>query len=104
MPCSNTSSLMSTPDLHDGGTTLDVLVNNKMVCSSRAVYGTKLKIDGKEWTTLSEMTDCTTPFEVKRGDQLRLVVNYDEISHPKRQSQDFEAEEMGFMYFTFIPA
>jgi hypothetical protein len=90
-------------DLHDGGTSLDILVNNKTACSSRAIYGTRLNAEGKDWTTLSEMTDCTTPFAVKKGDQIRLVVNYDEVSHPKRQSHGMDQEEMGFMYFTFIP-
>jgi hypothetical protein len=48
------------------------------------------------------MTDCTKPFSVKKGDEIRLVVNYD--SHPKWQSHGMDQEGMGFMYFTFIPA
>jgi hypothetical protein len=90
--------------MHDGGTSVDVLLNTKMVCSSRAIYGTKLKMDGKEWTTIDQMTDCTETFTVKKGDKIQLVVNYDEIAHPKRESHGEEQEEMGWMYFTFIPA
>jgi hypothetical protein len=79
--------------MHDGGTSLDILLNNKTVCSSQAVYDTRLQMDGKDWTTISQMTDCTQPFNVKKGDQLHLVVNYDEITHPKRESHGEEQEE-----------
>jgi hypothetical protein len=87
--------------MHDGGTSLDVLLNDKTVCSSKAIYGAKVQVEGREWSTIAKMTDCTEHFKVKTGDKLQLVVNYDEVSHPRRQSGD-EQEEMGFMYFTFI--
>jgi hypothetical protein len=90
--------------MHDGGTSVDVLLNGKKVCSSEAVYGTKMQMDGKDWTTIAQMTDCTAPYAVKRGDLIRLVVNYDEIAHPKRDSHGEEQEEMGFMYLTYIPS
>jgi hypothetical protein len=79
--------------MHDGGTSLDILLNNKTVCSSKAIYGTKMQMNGKDWTTISEMTDCTEAFKVKRGDVIKLVVNYDEIAHPKRESHGEEQEE-----------
>lgn len=79
--------------MHDGGTSLDISLNNKTVCSSRAIYGTQLQMDGKDWTTIAQMTDCTEPFKVKKGDVIRLIVNYDEIAHPKRDSHGEEQEE-----------
>jgi hypothetical protein len=90
--------------MHDGGVRMDVLLNGKKVCSSDALYGTKMQMDGKDWTTIAQMTDCTDRFTVKRGDEIRLVVNYDEVAHPKRDSHGEEQEEMGFMYLTFVPA
>jgi hypothetical protein len=50
-------------------------------------------MNGKSWITISNMTDCTEPFKVKKGDVIRLIVNYDEIAHPKRESHGVEQEE-----------
>jgi hypothetical protein len=70
-------------DMHDGGTNIVILVNDKPACTSTAVYNTKLKSeDGKEWTTISQMTDCERAFSVKKGDKLKLVASFDEIAHP----------------------
>jgi hypothetical protein len=69
--------------MHDGGTSLQVLINDKLVCTSNAVYGTKMKTDnGKDWTTIAYMSDCEQAFKVKKGDQMRLVANYNETLHP----------------------
>jgi hypothetical protein len=81
---------------------MDFLLNDKKVCTSEAIYNTKLNVNGKEWTTISEMTDCTTKFRVKKGDQVKLRVHFDELAHPKRESGGEEQEEMGFAYATFL--
>jgi hypothetical protein len=71
-------------DMHDGGVSVETIVNGKPVCESKAVYGTKLKMDnGKEWTTISKMTDCQEPFDVKNGDMITMKVSFDEINHPR---------------------
>jgi hypothetical protein len=73
--------------MHDGGVSVETIVNGKPVCTSEAIYGTKLKLEnGKEWTTISKMTDCDKPFSVKNGDMITLKVSYDEINHPRRVS------------------
>jgi hypothetical protein len=90
--------------MHDGGTSIDILLNEKRVCTSYAIYGTKLTTQEKDWTTISKMTDCEKTFEVKKGDNIKMVVNYDEIAHPVRESVGQEQEEMGFVFFTFVPA
>jgi hypothetical protein len=71
-------------DMHDGGTSIVILLNDKAVCESRAIYGTKMQATdgGKDWTTISQMTDCEREFDVKKGDKIKLLVNYDEIAHP----------------------
>jgi hypothetical protein len=62
---------------------MTVLLNEKPVCISKAVYGTKLKTEGgKEWTTISEMTECLDAIRVKKGDKIALETKFDEISHP----------------------
>jgi hypothetical protein len=69
--------------MHDGGSSIQILVNDKWACTSNAIYGTKMKsADGKEWTTISQMTECAQPIEVKKGDQIKLVATFDEIAHP----------------------
>ena len=70
--------------MHDGGVSVETIVNGKPVCESKAIYGTKLKMEnGKEWTTISKMTDCEEPFAVKNGDIITMKVNFDEVNHPR---------------------
>jgi hypothetical protein len=91
--------------MHDGGVSVETIVNGKPVCESKAVYGTKLKMDnGKEWTTISKMTDCQEPFSVKNGDMIQMRVAFDEVNHPRRESHGEAQEEMGFMFYTFAPS
>ena len=81
----NIAELGLTPtDMHDGGVSVETIVNDKPVCESKAVYGTKLKMEnGKEWTTISKMTDCQEPFDVKNGDMIKMKVSFDEVNHPR---------------------
>jgi hypothetical protein len=74
------------PDMHDGGEKIILYLNDKPVCTSVATYGgvafAKANIDGKNWETISNMNDCTTPMSVKRGDSLRMESIYDTTKHP----------------------
>jgi hypothetical protein len=77
-------SILTHVDMHDGGVSVETIINGKPVCDSKAVYGTKLKMDnGKEWTTITKMTDCEEPFSVKTGDMITMKVSFDEINHPR---------------------
>jgi hypothetical protein len=69
--------------MHDGGEKMLVYLNDKVVCETKAVYGTKLKNEsGKEWTTISEVTQCTDPVKVNKGDRIALETKFDEVAHP----------------------
>ena len=69
--------------MHDGGTHLQITINGKVVCTSYAIYGTKgTTEDGKEWTSLSLMTNCEKLIPVKKGDKMKLIAHYDEGLHP----------------------
>ena len=72
--------------LHDGGSAMELFLNNKMICHSDAIYGGKggtLRLDnGKNWETISEMTDCNDVIKVKKGDLLKLKSIYDLKKHP----------------------
>jgi hypothetical protein len=61
------------------------MINNKEVCNSEAVYGNAegtTEIDGKKWETISRMTECDGPIQVKKGDKFTLRAAYDVIKHP----------------------
>jgi hypothetical protein len=71
--------------MHDGGVALAAFVNDKLACNSTALYGLaggELVVGGKEWKTISKMTECLDPFPVKKGDKIRLEAVYDNIAHP----------------------
>jgi hypothetical protein len=71
--------------MHDGGDGVTAFVNDKKVCASQATYGSSSAVavvDGKEWKTISKMSDCTEPLELKKGDKIRLEAYYDNIAHP----------------------
>jgi hypothetical protein len=66
------------------GSSVVAFVNDKTVCTSEARYGASgsFSVDGKPWTTISQMSECLDPITVKKGDAVRLEVTYDEIAHP----------------------
>jgi hypothetical protein len=73
--------------LHDGGANQTLLVNDKLVCDSLAVYGEDGGVlkqnDGKTWETLTSMAECMTkPVKLTKGDKLNIVSNYNHVKHP----------------------
>jgi hypothetical protein len=60
-------------------------LNNKLACNSTAIYGLaggELVLNGREWKTISKMTECLEPLRVAKGDKIRLEATYDSIAHP----------------------
>lgn len=60
-------------------------VNNNLACNSTATYGLaggELVVDGREWKTISKMSECLKPVPVAKGDKIRLEATYDTIAHP----------------------
>ena len=72
--------------MHDGGYGLKLMVNDKVVCYSKASYGgsesTFKGADGKNWETISSMSECSEPVRVKKGDKLRIEADFDTEAHP----------------------
>jgi hypothetical protein len=88
--------------MHDGGDAVTTFVNGKKVCTSKATYGAagaQTVVDGKKWfcflfgpiynsilmycrTTISKMSECVEPLELKKGDKIHLEATYDNIEHP----------------------
>jgi hypothetical protein len=69
----------------DGGVKVDFKINNKALCTSKAMYGGEghtTTINGKTWETINEMTSCDGPFPVKKGDKLSFGGVYDLKAHP----------------------
>jgi hypothetical protein len=92
--------------LHDGGTNVQLLVNGKVVCDSKATYGgaqgTLVNDDGSTWESISSMSSCHDPVPVKKGDVMTIVSAYDTDLHPLRQSPSGgKMEEMGIYTIFF---
>jgi len=91
--------------LHDGGVQMDMAINGKHVCSSKATYGgTGSQVGG--WETISAMSYCDGPIPVKKGDGLSMATIYDLKKHPLRKgSSGAEATGvMGMWSITFAPS
>jgi hypothetical protein len=72
--------------MHDGGSNVEIKVNDKVVCDSRALYGGPGHVgrtsDGRAWETIRDMVTCPEGVIVKKGDKIALNANYDLIAHP----------------------
>jgi hypothetical protein len=72
--------------MHDGGTNIEVKVNGRTVCDSRALYGGPGHVgrnsDGTAWETIRDMVTCPEGVVVRKGDKIDLDANYDIVAHP----------------------
>lgn len=70
----------------DGGENVEVRINDKMVCDSKAFYGGPGHVgnshDGKSWETIRDMYTCPEGVVVKKGDRIELSAKYDLDAHP----------------------
>jgi hypothetical protein len=94
--------------LHDGGSQVDLIINGKHVCTSKAGYGgdgASANVNGQSWEVLSSMSYCDGPYPVKKGDTLAMNVIYDLKKHPLRKgSSGAEATGiMGMLSLAFAP-
>jgi hypothetical protein len=72
--------------MHDGGSNIEVKVNDKLACDSQAIYGGKGHVgtthDGKTWQTIGDMKTCPEGVVVRKGDKISMSANYDLEAHP----------------------
>ena len=88
--------------LHDGGSSVVLMINDKTACTSDAIYGGGsdyvkavpmpgmpgmeggggTDANGKAIQTISHMTECIDPIPIRKGDKITLSANYDLITHP----------------------
>jgi hypothetical protein len=64
---------------------MKLYLNEKLVCTSDATYGGgsgTTKVDGKEWTTISKMSECDDNIKVKKGDKISMKTQYNTTRHP----------------------
>ncbi|KAK3111918.1 hypothetical protein LTR53_012355 [Teratosphaeriaceae sp. CCFEE 6253] len=73
--------------LHDGGTRVDVLRNDRVVCSSEASYEAA---NGAEH--IAGMSSCLGAGSVKPGEQWHIKAYYDTIFHPPMVANDGSLE------------
>jgi hypothetical protein len=69
---------------HDGGLNIKVYLNDRLVCTSEAVYGGAqggTTIGGQKWETISSYKSCLEPVPLKVGDVLTMTSDYDLTKH-----------------------
>lgn len=75
-----------TGHIDDGGTDIQVLLNNQTICDSTATYAaTSVYVDPKgdlDKEHISNMTTCYNPVNVKKGDLLNVRAVYDTDMYP----------------------
>ncbi|KAF2663351.1 hypothetical protein BT63DRAFT_461460 [Microthyrium microscopicum] len=76
--------------MHDGGSNIEVKINDKVACNSKAIYGGPGHVgkthDGKSWETIGAMVTCPEGVMVKKGDKIDIQANYDLLAHPAREA------------------
>jgi hypothetical protein len=82
--------------LHNGGDSVELFLNGKTVCLSKAEYtangksGMGMGMSGhkkrdepvKLGETIATITKCTKPIPIKKGDKLKVSANFDLNKHP----------------------
>ena len=73
--------------MHDGGVNIEINVNGRLICDSRATYGGEkgtLKTNGGKgaWETISSISECTEAIKVTKGDNITVQAHYDLEKHP----------------------
>jgi hypothetical protein len=72
--------------MHDGGDNMELFINGKTACVSKAVYGIDGQIltdqNGNTASSIVGMKPCVTPIQLKKGDRLSVTANYDRSVHP----------------------
>jgi hypothetical protein len=71
---------------------MDLFVNDKFICASKAEYGTRAEDGAKgghghgggdsSIDTISGMGTCKGPWPVKKGDYVTVTAEYDLKKHP----------------------
>ncbi|QDS74106.1 hypothetical protein FKW77_009732 [Venturia effusa] len=89
--------------LHDGGDEMNLYINGKQACTSKATYGDG--IGGSETKMITSMSMCTDPIPIKKGDTLSMGVVYDLKKYPLRKSASGKEASgvMGMWSLTFAP-
>lgn len=75
--------------MHNGGSSMIMLINDKEVCESKAVYAK----EGNQEKLMS-MTQCPPSLKLKKGDTLTMKSIYDLKAHPMRKGAEHNAMGM----------
>jgi hypothetical protein len=84
--------------MHNGGTSTQIYLNDKVICDSQASYssgaggmvmgGERKLVRRGDGEHLSKMSACPAPGKVKKGDTIHIVSNYDFEKHVPIKKQD----------------
>ncbi|KAF2669195.1 hypothetical protein BT63DRAFT_424927 [Microthyrium microscopicum] len=99
------------PHLHDGGEKINIFLNGKDVCETKAVYGSdsgsEAVVGGSKWETISSYIPCEKAIAFKKGDKLKMTADYDLTKHrlrPDSAHSDMGAEGMALANFIWAKA
>jgi hypothetical protein len=68
--------------LHDGGTAIELWLDNKLICHSVPTYGPPPGGKVDSGLTIVDMSWCYDPVRIKKGDTLTVKTFYDTTVHP----------------------
>jgi hypothetical protein len=97
--------------LHDGGTTVEFIHNNKTICNSNAEYGAIASNTvtahgghgtGNQKDMISSMTICEPLAPLKKGDTLSVTASFDAIAHPMREGVEGNKDEVMALGLVYI--
>ncbi|KAE9977428.1 hypothetical protein BLS_001411 [Venturia inaequalis] len=99
----DTTLVASRAHMHDGGKAMVMLINDKEVCESKAVYG---KGGANNDETIVSMSECPPAIKMKKGDILTMKSIYDLKTHPLRSGGEHSThggmpDVMGMFFTTF---
>jgi hypothetical protein len=70
--------------LHNGGSKMFMFINDKIVCTSEAIYGGQdPSLPSAAGASITKLTPCQVPIPVKKGDWLSMAAEYDLKNHPQ---------------------
>ena len=96
------SIIMIGGHLHDGGTSLDVMRNGMIICTTPASYSDAAGVDGT--AHIGHIESCVRAGTTAPGDQWTIEAHYDTTQHPPMAANDGSLEPVMGIALAYITA
>jgi hypothetical protein len=84
--------------MHDGGKNVTLYINGVPVCKSQQTYGRRPGYSSPNGVHLSRAGACYEAGEIRKGDKLHIVAQFDEENHPIMQHHGQKDKIMAVMF------